>query len=172
MYTFKKENDNRYWYRLFLHQWGILFGFNADVMQYDQYIEKDRCLKVSEGLWFRVLDGSTEYKTVFGKDIAVAEKNILKGIKMLSDQIVEKLPDKENALIIFSNFSIANCDYQDEGLTDAVLKWAKMELGVKVPETTVYFNKQLNKYEFSYDTSDTRGRSKGSTQGDGGVCYK
>jgi len=38
-------------------------------------------------------------------------------------------------VLVFKDILLSPCDFQAEGLTHAVLKWAELELNFKIPET-------------------------------------
>jgi hypothetical protein len=53
-------------------------------------------------------------------------------------------------LVRVTELSYNECDYQPEGLTCAIAGWAAEAFGFALPEITVRFDRQQNRYEFDF----------------------
>lgn len=42
------------------------------------------------------------------------------------------------------------CDFQPEGLTDAIVRWSAWAFELKIPETQITFDQKENKYMFDF----------------------
>lgn len=52
--------------------------------------------------------------------------------------------------IIINSLHFGICNFQEEGLTAAVVEWAAKVFDFEPPKIDVTFNKPLNRYEFKY----------------------
>ena len=132
-----------YSYRVIKSSWGISIDIVGEYTSMSTYNDNDKsfCQVVNSGLWLIVKDNNLSKNEL---------KYLIDGLKMVSDLITSKSLYKNDTLVIISSVSYSLCDYQEEGLTPAVIKWAANMFNFEAPRKLVSFNKETNKYEFTY----------------------
>jgi hypothetical protein len=72
---------------------------------------------------------------------------LIDGINMIQEQLSNII--KNNKILIeIKDIKFGFCDFQEEGLTMAIIKLMSEVYGFKMPNIPVHFDKQLNKYIF------------------------
>lgn len=134
-------------YRVSKAQWGIYIKLTAEFTSMSNYDHKDSCSEICHGLWAAY----ALKPLVKGEKFVEEDKYFLwEGLKKVSDLILTSSPYKLDTLIIIHSMTIPLCDFQEEGLTAAIIEWAAHAFEFEVPKIDVKFNKELNKYEFYY----------------------
>ena len=64
-------------------------------------------------------------------------------MKKVSDLILSKSPYKLDTVIIIHSLTFPFCDFQEEGLTAAIIEWAANAFNFEAPKIDVKFNKEL-----------------------------
>lgn len=126
---------------MFKASWGIVIDFSSDVILYSNYNHKEKCYKISDGLWCIILD-----KALSNEEILYIKNSLT----LISKKIILKSIYKTDTLIIFNEIYYNPCDYQINGLTFAVFEWAKNIFNIQIPNYKVDFNSKKNKYEFVF----------------------
>lgn len=141
--------EHEYKYYIRKSSWGIYIVINASILQKEDNSEHN-CEQISPGLW--VANSNT--KPIKGDQFIESDKHYLwTGFKNVAEKIVENSPYKEKTLIILNYLIITLSDYQEEGLTPAIMEWASSAFNFESPRVEVNFNKECNKYEFFYPES-------------------
>lgn len=74
---------------------------------------------------------------------------IIKGIFIIKDKL-DNYINNNGIVIEIENIAYNFCDYQEEGLSVAIIKLMSEIYGFEMPNIPVHFNKQLNKYIFEF----------------------
>lgn len=74
---------------------------------------------------------------------------LIDGINMIQEQLSNII--KNNKILIeIKDIKFGFCDFQEEGLTMAIIKLMSEIYGFEMPKIPVHFDKQLNKYIFEF----------------------
>ena len=57
----------------------------------------------------------------------------------------------KDTLIIIDGLQFSLCDFQEEGLTAAIIEWASKAFGFSKPRINVDFQKENNRYVFDFE---------------------
>lgn len=74
---------------------------------------------------------------------------LIKGLKIVQKQIVNSSIYKMT-LIVINSLQFSLCDFQEEGLTAAIIEWASVAFDFAAPIINVDFQKEKNKYIFDF----------------------
>lgn len=74
---------------------------------------------------------------------------LIDGINAVQNQLSNAIKNN-NILIEIKDIKFGLCDFQEEGLTMAIIKLMSEIYGFEVPKIPVHFDRQLNKYIFEF----------------------
>ena len=74
---------------------------------------------------------------------------LIDGINVVQNQLSNAIKNN-NILIEIKDIKFGLCDFQEEGLTMAIIKLMSEIYGFEVPKISVHFDRQLNKYIFEF----------------------
>ncbi|OWA35219.1 hypothetical protein B9G55_11165 [Saccharibacillus sp. O16] len=131
-----------YVYRVFKTTWGIYIKVDAGYTSFSNHGYK-HVTEITSGLWVHY---QTDGENVMEEDIIFLNK----GLSKVEDLILKNSPYKNNTLIFVDSITIAPSDFQEEGLTAAIMEWAAKAFNFEKPEIKVDYNQKNNKYEFYY----------------------
>ena len=123
-------------YRFKKTGWGIYIDITGNIVS-SVHNEDNNNTRITDGLWVHLPVRWPDVKYVY---YALAN---------ISDEIISASPYKTDTLVNIHKITIANCDYQADGLVPAIYQWVSEALKIDTPEITVTYNKEQNKYEFS-----------------------
>ena len=130
--------------------WGMAIDLRAESAPLPDGPLPPAAVKVAEGLWLQMDVGrpSTEEELAF----------LGLGLRLVAADVAERRSGP--ILVRVEDLEYNPCDYQPEGLALAVAEWAAREFGFPEPETSVAFDRDQNRYVFSFDQPAPRlGRS-------------
>jgi hypothetical protein len=140
-------NKYEHTYRVFKSSWGINIKIIAEITSTKNYAENNNYDKICDGL----MAGYASKPLAKGEKFLEEDKIFLwEGLKRVGDLIVKSSPYKSDTLIIIHSLVFSLCDFQEEGLTAAIIEWSANAFGFQAPIINVSFNKEYNKYEFRY----------------------
>ena len=83
-------------------------------------------------------------------DLNISEKeHIIKGLAFLYEDI-KNILDRPQIVIIIRQVNYNLCDYQEEGLTAAIVEAVSQALCIDTIQTDVVFDQKSNKYLFNF----------------------
>lgn len=124
-----------YVYRLIKSSWGIRIAITARVEQRAS-VEGVRISREDQ-LWLEFPSGSM---------LTDPEKDeVAKGLRYVSREITAKIGSHAVVLVIES-ISYVESDFQLEGLSVAMLRWAEVEFGLQAHEVVETFSRESNRY--------------------------
>lgn len=74
---------------------------------------------------------------------------LIDGINAVQNQLSNAIKNN-NILIEIKDIKFGLCDFQEQGLTMAIIKLMSEIYGFEVPKIPVHFDRQLNKYIFEF----------------------
>lgn len=138
--------------------WAICITIFAEYTDYENVEENSKAIKVADGLWLKFESKPIARNDVFGDDYVPSLMKgwcddylsyLIKGLEIVQKQIINNSIHKSTLIIINSlNFSI--CDFQEEGLTAAIIEWASKAFDFAPPIINVCFQKENNRYVFDF----------------------
>ncbi|MFF9362383.1 hypothetical protein [Streptomyces griseoluteus] len=124
-----------YVYRLIKSSWGIRIAITARVEQ-RAAVEGVRISPRGQ-LWLEFPNVSL---------LTESEKEeVAKGLRYVSREIAEKVGSQVLTVVIES-IAYVESDFQLEGLSVAMLRWAEVEFGLQVHEIVETFSRESNRY--------------------------
>ncbi|WP_242853106.1 hypothetical protein [Pseudobacteroides cellulosolvens] len=111
------------------------------------YEDKFSCSEICKGLWGAYTKAPLSMES---KPVEEDKYFLWYGLKKVSEQIITSSPYNADTLVVIHAIEISLCDFQQEGLTPAIIEWASKAFNFEAPNVGVSYNKQLNKYEFTY----------------------
>lgn len=136
---------HEYKYYIRKSSWGIYIVINANILSKSD--DFDDAEEVYPGLWVRISKLEPEKGVRF---IDTDKKYIWEGFRKVGKNIIESSPYGKNTLIVLNHMLITLSDYQDDGLTPAIMEWAASAFNFNKIEVDVQFSKENNKYQFYY----------------------
>ncbi|MEV8045923.1 hypothetical protein AB0P02_19065 [Streptomyces griseoluteus] len=128
-----------YVYRLIKSSWGIRIAITARV-EHRVAVEGVR-ISPEEQLWLEF--PSLSMLTESEKD------EVAKGLRYVSREIAEKV-GSQALVVAIESISYVESDFQLEGLSVAMLRWAEVEFGLQVHEIVETFSRESNRYIFEW----------------------
>ena len=124
--------------------WEICIIINAEIKQFR---DQTQCKKICDGIWFSVTDTPrTKGQTIIDEDT----KNLIEGIKIIREKIVESSEYKDKTWIEIDSLQFSDCYFQEDALPIAMMYWAAQAFGFEMPSVDVTFDKTENKYLFKF----------------------
>ena len=123
-------------YKVLKSTWEISIEIIGEITD---YTSNKKCCQVSNDLWCELPD----YLSIVEKEY------IVKGLIFLYEDI-KRILDYAQIVIIFRNVSYNLCDYQEEGLTAAIVDTISKALCIDNIQINVSFDQNCNKYLFDF----------------------
>ena len=125
--------------------WGVYVKIIAEYIDYENN-DGNKAIKIGDGLWVKFAEKSIfEGEKFWEGDLSY----IVEGLKVVENKIVERSKYCKT-LIVLHSIQIAPCDFQEEGLTVAIIEWAARAFNFQAPKISVYFDKGSNRYIFEF----------------------
>jgi hypothetical protein len=131
-----------YTYSVIKTSWGISVTIDAAMEEHRTHSED--CIEINNKLC--VVDRS-ENKSRKEKDF------LLLGVRLVADQVVNSAIGDDRVAVVVRDISHNIVDFQEEGVTCAIMGLLADELGFPVTETNVTYDPVLNKYNFEFPKS-------------------
>ncbi|WP_435172794.1 hypothetical protein [Actinacidiphila sp. bgisy145] len=77
------------------------------------------------------------------------EDEVAKGLRHVSREIAEKA-GSQALVVVIDSISYVESDFQSEGLSVAMIRWAEVEFGLQVHEIVEKFSRESNLYIFEW----------------------
>jgi hypothetical protein len=77
-------------------------------------------------------------------------KYIINGLNIIKEMLSRCINSEDGILIEIKSIQFNISDFQEEGLTLAIIKLMSEVYGFEMPYIPVHFDKQLNKYIFEF----------------------
>lgn len=140
---------HEYEYYVCKSSWGVYVRIIAEYIEYDLNSTKT-VTKISDNLWVKFAEKSLfEGEKFWEGDLP----HIVEGLKLVENRIRES-SKYIHTLIIIHSIQIAPCDFQEEGLTAAIIGWSSEAFGFVKPTFDVEFDNIENRYIFKFYTED------------------
>ena len=135
---------HEHFYKLFKTSWGILIGFKGQIGRLNDTEDFSKLIKISDSIFLKL--------TISEKNKFIHENinKIINGIIWAASQ----LHIDENILIVIDEIDLNFCNFQIEGLFFGIAEWLCSYYNLKIPPYMSTYNRDLNKYEFSFEKSD------------------
>lgn len=118
--------------------WGIAIDVTA---RFEPYIERQtEAREVVPGIWLYISQSMAEDEWRF----------LQLGIRLIKDEIGQRLPFPRPVLINVISLYFNPCDYQAEGLACAIMGWAAQDLGFTPPEIGTRYDEDQRRYVFCF----------------------
>lgn len=127
--------------------WWIYIEIIAEYKDYRNEKATLNATKVADGIWLKFADVPLLENEIFCQDDLPYLK---KGLEIVKNQIISN-SKYENTLIIINSIWFNPCDFQEEGLTAAIIGWASKAFGFEQPIINVSFQKEKNRYHFEFN---------------------
>lgn len=126
--------------------WCISITILAEYTDFDSVDKNSNVIKVVDGIWLKFADKPIIENEIFCDDDL---PYLAEGLRIVQKEIISKSKCK-NTLIIIKSLQFSLCDFQEEGLTAAIIEWASVTFGFQTPTINVNFDKKKNKYIFDF----------------------
>ncbi|MDA6070852.1 hypothetical protein NJT12_14635 [Flavobacterium sp. AC] len=136
--------DYESYFRLFKSSWGILIGFKGEILEMSEEFEMNDLIKINDFLYLQ-LNISNENKYIHNN-----KTKLENGIQWVS----EIFPKQKKVLIKINEIDLNFCNFQIEGLFFGIASWICNYYKVEMPNYHSTFDKDSNKYLFSFDEND------------------
>lgn len=130
--------------------WCINIKIFADYTNFEKLETDSKCVKVTEKIWMRFADKPMMEKEIFCNDDL---PYLMKGLQIVKNQIISN-SKFDNTLITIHSLQFSICDFQEEGLTVAMVEWAAKAFGFNCPRIKVEFDKPSNRYVFDLSVGE------------------
>lgn len=128
--------------------WCINITIIAEYREFDK--DNSNAMKVVDGLWLKFADKAVVENEIFcDEDLPY----LAKGLEKVQREIIRRSM-YEDTIIIINSLQFSLCDFQEEGLTAAVIEWAAKAFGFETPKIKVDFAKNANRYVFDFSKWD------------------
>ncbi len=127
--------------------WCINIKIIAGHTNFDKNNVDLNTIKIADGIWLKFAD-----KPIFENEFFYDDElpYLVKGLEIVQKKIVERSIYKDT-LIIIDNLQYSVCDFQEEGLTVAIIEWASKAFDFSKPVIEVDFQKKNNRYVFNFE---------------------
>ncbi len=126
--------------------WCISITIFAEYTDFYNTNEKFNAIKVIDRIWLKFADKPMIENEIFCDDDL---SYLAKGLRIVQKEIINK-SEYKNTLVIIKSLQFSICDFQEEGLTAAMIEWASMTFGFQPPTINVDFDKKMNRYIFDF----------------------
>lgn len=138
-----------YKYCMRITSWGIVVFLNAEIAEYVEDISDETIKQVAEKIWITYQEKNVYYDAQ-GKCLSPDLPYLEKGLQLVQKQI-QAHSKYEETLIIIQSMWFNYCDFQEEGLTAAIMEWAAQAFGFECPEIPVEYDKENRRYVYDFD---------------------
>ena len=125
--------------------WGIYVKLSAEYFDMDMGMDKN-AINVGKGIWLKFAEKPLLDGEKFCQDDL---PHLLKGLQIVEEQIREN-SRFNNTLIVVQSVQITLTDFQEEGLTAAIIEWAAKAFGFEQPVINVQYDRDGNRYIFDF----------------------
>ena len=129
--------------------WCINIKIVAEYTKFNKTDVNRDVINVVDGIWLKFADKPIVENEIFCDDDLLY---LAQGLIMVQKQIIEHSVYKET-LIVINSLQFSLCDFQEEGLTAAIIEWASIAFGFSRPVIGVEFQKEINKYVFDWNAA-------------------
>lgn len=126
--------------------WCISITICAEYTDFYNTHKEGNAIKAADRIWLKFADKPIIENELFCDEDLVY---LAKGLSIVQKEIINKSKYK-NTLIIISSLQFNICDFQEEGLTAAMMEWAAIAFGFQPPAIDVAFDKESNRYIFGF----------------------
>lgn len=126
--------------------WCINITIFAEYTDLDNEYKNINVIKIVDGIWLKFADKPMIEKEIFCNDDL---PYLAEGLRIVQKEIISRSKYK-NTLIIIKSLQFSLCDFQEEGLTAAIIEWASITFGFQAPTINVDFDKKRNRYVFNF----------------------
>lgn len=124
-------------YKVLKSTWGISIEIIGEIT--DHFSSNKECCQISRDFWCKLPD-----------HLNITEKEfIIKGLILLYDDI-KRILDCPQIVINIHHVIYNVCDYQEDGLTAAIVDTVSKALGIDTVQINVVFDREINKYLFDF----------------------
>lgn len=127
--------------------WCISITIFAEYTSLDHVNQKPDETKIADGIWLKFADKPMVENERFCEDDLYW---LAKGLRIVQREILVH-SIYPNTLIIIHSLRLNVCDFQEEGLTAAMVEWASIAFGFPAPAIRVDFDKKTNRYLFDFE---------------------
>lgn len=120
-----------------------MIELNAEFLEYTESACIEKPIQISNNIWL-------EYRYEYQKLYNELSPYLKKGIQLVQKQI-QAHSKYEEILIIIQSMWFNYCDFQEEGLTAAIMEWAAQAFGFECPEIPVEYDKENRRYVYDFD---------------------
>ncbi|WP_127468608.1 hypothetical protein [Streptomyces sp. B27] len=93
-------------------------------------------------VWVRFVDSATDLPRAY-------KEEAIKGLSMVASGISENANDK-SVTVVVSELSYAESDFQVDGISVAMCRWAENVFGLHEQQITASFDREVNRYHFEW----------------------
>jgi hypothetical protein len=130
---------SKFTYRCYKTSWGIYIGLTAELIPYAEF--EGTAIEAVSDIYL-----STQHAPV--SDVELGYLTL--AVRLVEDQLREKLADWLPVVIHILALDIAHNDYDVEGMTYVMLGWLSQETGVSFSLPDPEFDKAARKYIFNF----------------------
>lgn len=127
--------------------WCISIKIFAEYTDFKNTKVNSKAIKVVDGIWLKFADKPMVENEIFCDDDL---PYLMKGLEIVQKQIINSSTYKDT-LIIINSLQFSLCDFQEEGLTAAIIEWASKVFGFPKPIISVGFEKEKNRYVYDFN---------------------
>lgn len=142
-----KNSMTEHTYFVCKSSWCINITIFAEYVDFDNVSENKNAIKIADGIWLKFADKPINENAIFCDDDL---PYLIKGLEIVQNQIINRSSYK-NTLIIIGSLHYSICDFQEEGLTAAIMEWASTAFDFAMPVINVDFQEAENRYVFDFD---------------------
>ena len=125
--------------------WRVNIKIIAEIKNCPNAQFKDGSIKVAERIWLKYADEPLIKNEIFCADYL---PYFAEGLKLVQAEI-QRNSSYDETLIIINSVQFNPSDFQEEGLTAAIIEWASKAFNFQTPTINVDFDKKKNRYIFS-----------------------
>lgn len=126
--------------------WWVFIKIVAYAMEYYIDEESDNVIKVDDDIWIKYTDIPICKGEIFVQSDML---HLIKGLNIVKEQIRKKTKFKQT-LIVIESLQYSPCDFQEEGLTAAIMQWSAQYFRFTMPSISVDFDNINNRYVFDF----------------------
>lgn len=126
--------------------WWIYIEIVAEYVELNKCNDNFKAVRIGEGLWLKFADKPIIENELFCNDDL---PYLMKGLEIVQNEIIKNSLYKDTLIIIHS-LQFSPCDFQEEGVTAAIIEWASKAFDFSMPRIKVDFCKEKNRYIFDF----------------------
>ena len=122
--------------------WGIAIEIVGGFVRRSCFSEQIDLISILPGLWVCLSDNF---------NLKDNEIDLLwDGLRRIGNLILDSTPYPHDTLVVVREINFNPCDYQPDGLSVSMAKWAAYVFNFEMPSINVTFDKNQNKYFFDW----------------------